>query len=119
MNRIRTATPSSNKIVRVEMGYTYDKDRKSYMVRVTYEGKRIHVGRYKTITQAKEAELAAMKRLKLLTTYTLDSYPMNRYEAQDSGISWLKPFRKLRQARRQKRLEKRRDAETTARLEKL
>lgn len=104
------------------MGYYYDSRRKNYGVRVSVDGKRIFIGTAPTVKKAKELEDIYRRKLFKLRLNTLDNYEM-KYEPQDSGIEWLKPFKKWMAKRNEekelKKLEKLKDLETKQKIEKL
>lgn len=84
------------------MGYYYDSRRKKYAVRVSVEGQRLYLGSTTSKKKAIEMEDSYLKKLAKLRKHTLETHKL-RFEPQDSGIRWLKPFRKWMAERKKAR----------------
>lgn len=83
----------------MQKGYYYDKRRDSYVVRHQKDGKRVHIGSFKTPEEATRAYLV----------YSSTQYQdavMSDFVYQEKSVIWLKPFRELKAKLLHKRLEK-------------
>lgn len=78
------------------MSYSFDKNRKQWMVRATVDGKRQYIGRFNT----EEEAICANS----LTMDSLYSYKTPYIEI-DTSFNWIKAFKKMREARRRKRID--------------